>query len=131
MKKTTMFAIIIVAIINLLIFSGCASKVLYGSWQFTETIDAQTGESQEPVFSNVITMVFTINNDGTVYFMDNLFGTYEKKGKEFTFTYKSKEGDEPNHVSGAWELIGTDLYIYDDNKPLIYHLVTVQKNDEE
>ena len=107
-------------------FTGCANQILYGTWQLQETVDAETGDSEEPMFANM--MVFTINRDGTVTFLDEVFGTYEKDGNEFTFTYAVDEGEEPKYESGAWELLGTDLYIYDDNKPLIYHFAAVTKN---
>jgi hypothetical protein len=116
-------AVIVVA------FSGCANKVLYGTWQLKETINSETGESQEPMFGNM--MVFTINKDGTVTFIDDVFGTYEKDRNEFTFTYTADEGEEAQTVSGAWELLGTDLYIYDDSQPYTYHLVAVKTTDDE
>lgn len=129
MKKLKMLALISVLAVGIVLFSGCANKVLYGTWQMTETINADTNESSEPMFVNM--MVFTINKDGTVLFVDKVFGTYEKKGSEFLFTYAVDEGEEPKYESGAWELIGTDLYIYDETKPYIYHFVAVTKNDDQ
>jgi hypothetical protein len=130
MRKIKILALISVLILGVLLFTGCANKILYGSWQLKETINAETGEAEEPaMFANM--MVFKINRDGTVEFLDKTFGTYEKKGSEFTFDYVVDEGEEAKSESGAWELIGTDLYIYDESKPLIYHLVAVTTKDEQ
>ena len=129
MKRYKLLALVLAFAAAAFIFSGCANKVLYGTWQVTETINAETGESQEPMFANM--MVFTINRDGTVMFADNVFGTYEKDRNEFTFTYAADEGEEETTVSGAWELLGTDLYIYDEDQPYIYHLVAVTTSDDQ
>ncbi len=129
MKRYKLLALVLALAATAVIFSGCANKVLYGTWQLKETISVETGESQEPMFANM--MVFTINRDGTVTFADDVFGTYEKDRNEFTFTYSVDEGEEATVVSGAWELLGTDLYIYDDSQPYTYHLVAVKPTDEQ
>ena len=130
MRKFKILAVISVLVLGTLLFTGCANKILYGSWQLKETINAETDESEDPgMFANM--MVFTINRDGTVDFLDKTFGTYEKNGSEFTFEYAVDEGEEAKSESGAWELIGTDLYIHDDSKPLIYHFVAVTKADDK
>ena len=129
MKRYRLLALVLALAATAVIFSGCANKVLYGTWQVKETINVETGESQEPMFANM--MVFTINRDGTVMFAGDVFGTYEKDRNEFTFTYTVDEGEEAQTVSGAWELLGTDLYIYDEDQPVAYHLVAVKTTDEQ
>ena len=129
MKKIKILVLVSVLVMAVLLFSGCANKILYGSWQLKETINMDTNESQEPMFANM--MVFTIQKDGTVLLMDSEFGTYEKDGSEFIFTYDTDEGEEPKYETGAWELIGTDLYIYDETKPYTYHLVAVTRNNDQ
>lgn len=129
MRKIKLLVLISVLIASVALFSGCANKILYGTWQMTETISAETGESTEPMFKNM--MVFTVNRDGTVMLMDSLFGTFEKDKNEYEFTYDVDEGEEAQTETGAWELIGTDLYLYDDNQPYIYHLVAVTRETDE
>lgn len=129
MKKIKLLILASILILSFILFTGCANNILYGTWQMTETINADTGEAQDPgMFANM--MVFTINKDGTVIFLDKVFGTYEKDGGEFTFTYTVDEGEEPKYESGGWEIIGTDLYIHDDKTPLIYHFVSVLQTDD-
>ena len=129
MRKIKLLVLVSVLIVSAALFSGCANKILYGTWQMTETIDAETGESEEPMFMNM--MVFTVNRDGTVMLMDSLFGTFEKDGNEYEFTYDLDDDEDPKYESGAWELIGTDLYLYDENKPLIYHFVAVTRETDD
>ena len=131
MRKIKVLVLVFALIASVSLFSGCANKILYGTWQLQETIDAETNESEAPMFANM--MVFTINKDGTVVFLDKVFGTYEMDRNEFVFTYTLDEEseEEPEVVSGAWELIGTDLYIYPDDTPAIYHLAAVSTSNEE
>lgn len=127
MKRNFILLILMIAIMSLMLFSGCASKVLYGSWQVKETINLETGEGQAPMFANI--MVFTINKDGTVYFADKEFGTYTKDRNEFYFV-ETSDKEEKMEVSGAFELDGGDLYIYPDDAAVKYHLVAVEQKDE-
>ena len=131
MKKAITTSFLITSILLVMIFSGCASQVLYGSWQLSETIDANTLEVQNnanDMFSSML--VFTINRDKTVTFLDQEFGTFQKSRNEFTFTYTVEQGEEAKVQTGAWELSGMDLHIWLDEQPVIFHFVRVMKNDE-
>jgi hypothetical protein len=130
MRKFIITAVVIVILISVL-FAGCANQILYGTWKMTETINAKTFESSEPMFANM--MVFRIYKNGTVEFLDEEFGTFTKSRNQFTFIETSDEDDDDEEllkVSGAWELDGGDLYIYPDETPVIYHLVRLQDKVE-
>lgn len=132
MKKSRILVLIIALLLSLVLFSGCAKNLLYNTWQLQEIVDAETKEGEEPMFANM--MVFTINKDGTVYFMDSLFGTYEMDRNEFTFTYTQDEDDEestPEQVVGAWEIIGSELFIYPDSDPVYYYFAAVETTEDE
>jgi len=111
------------------LFTGCANQVLYGTWKLTDTIDAETLQPLDQsanMFANM--MVFTINKDKTVTFLDKEFGVFTKSRNEFTFTYTTKEGEEEKIQTGAWELNGSELNIWVDDTPLIYRFSRVEKN---
>ncbi len=130
MKKTKILLVVTALLLSSFIFSGCTQNILYNTWQLQETIDAETKESSQPMFANI--MVFEIKKDGTVVFMDKVFGTYEKSRNEFTFTYAEDEEnpeDTPEQVSGGWEIIKNDLYIYPDTDPVIYKFAAVVTDD--
>jgi hypothetical protein len=140
MKKSRILVIILALLLSLVLFSGCKKNLLYNTWQLQEIVDAETKEGEEPMFANM--MVFTINKDGTVYFMDSLFGTYEMDRNEFTFTYEQDEDDSeenseedsentPEQVTGAWEIIGSELYIYPDSDPVYYYFAAVETTEDE
>jgi hypothetical protein len=117
-------------IVTSVLFTGCANQVLYGTWQLAEVIDAETMQPEDQsgdMFFNL--MAFTINRDKTVTFLDSEFGTFTKSRNEFVFTYATIGEEEKTTQSGAWELIGGDLYIYVDDAPLIYHFVRVEMNE--
>ncbi len=132
MKKFKILLIVASLLVSAFAFTGCSEKnVLYHSWQMQATIDAETKEETEPMFANM--MVFTINKDGTVDFLDDVFGTYEKDRNEFVFTYVEDEDDPestPEPISGGWEIIGNELYIYPDTDPVIYKFAAVETKEE-
>ncbi len=127
MKKYVIIFIVIIALFSTVFFTGCANRVLYGTWQLKETINAETFESTTPMFANI--MVFTVNRNGTVTFIDKEFGTFTKSRNEFRFIETSDE-EEYMDITGAWELNGGDLYIWPDDIPVFYHLVAIQKKAE-
>jgi hypothetical protein len=129
MKKTIVFITLIVILLSTFLFTGCANQVLYGTWQLTETIDANTLRSESTtnsIFANI--MVFKINRDKTVTFLDSEFGTFTKSRNEFTFTYMVEEGAEAKVETGAWELDGGTLRIWLDAEPVIYQFIRVEEN---
>jgi|GEM_PF-5305069 len=100
-------------------FTGCAERILYGEWKMVQTGDPETGEFKDYDF--LFPIVLEVRRDGTIYMMDSLFGTYEKKGHEFEFWFDEK-GEKGELITGGWELIGSDLYIYPDKEAVIYKL---------
>ena len=130
MKKSIVFIILFALILSSFLFTGCANKVLYGTWKLQETINANTMQqeaSSAGMFANM--MYFTINRDGTVTFLNQEFGTFTKSRNEFTFTYNQLEDEEPEVETGAWELDGGNLRIWLDDTPVIYNFVRVESNE--
>ena len=131
MKKTIIIITILLVLVSSALFLGCANQVLYGSWKLSETIDANTMQAQdasESMFSNVL--IFKINRDKTVTFLDKEFGTFTKSGNEFTFAYTATEGEQAQIETGAWELNGVNLRIWIDSAPMIYDFVRVEMNGQ-
>lgn len=127
MKKKFLTLIIIMTLLGSIFFTSCSNQMLYGSWQLIETINAETGQGEAPMFANM--MVFTINKDKTVTFLDKEYGKFTKSRNEFHFEQTSDIGEKMD-VSGAWEIIGSELFIYPDDLAVQYHFVKVQKQVE-
>ncbi|MCK5129032.1 MAG: hypothetical protein KAQ68_04205 [Clostridiales bacterium] len=127
MRKTTTFLVIIMILLGIIVFSGCTNQVLYGSWQLQETTNLESGMSDTPMFQNI--MVFTINKDGTVFFVNKKFGEYTKSRNDFHFVQTS-DSETMLDMHGAWEIIGGDLYIRPNDTPVEYHFAKVVKSEE-
>lgn len=103
----------LLAALLVLVLTGCTySSVLYGPWVIQKTTNLTTGvETDAP-----LTVTFEIQENGEVYLLGNLYGTYTRNGDNFTFNYTNYD----ESFSGAWVLSGSQLLLYLDEKPLMY-----------
>jgi len=107
--KTVIIALLLVG--TLALFAGCGSDILYGSWAHEYT-SATNGQNQhEPPFA----LTYEIRKDGNVYVRDYLFGSFDKKRSEFTYTFKNGEV-----ISGGYKIEGYIMTIYPDSTDEIY-----------
>ncbi|MGI6316585.1 MAG: hypothetical protein ACOX17_07995 [Christensenellales bacterium] len=112
MQKKRIYSLL-AALLVLVLLSGCTySSVLYGPWVIMKTTNLKNGLESDPPLA----VTFDIRENGEVYMLGNLFGTYTRKGDTFTFEYTNYEGS----VSGGWELSGSQLLIYLDDEPMMY-----------
>jgi hypothetical protein len=110
-----------------LLVSGCFSQVIYGTWQFKYTSYANGSERTDALFP----MVFDVRKNGEIYLLDTLFATFERNKNLFTVTFVDEDAEEPEIITGAYEVEttseGTYLYIYPDDQNIMYTLVRVSQ----
>lgn len=116
-RRILALAVLIMVAASAFLLIGCANKMLYGSWKLVQSADADTGEFKDYDF--MFPIVLEIKSDGTVWMLGSLFGTYEKEGREYKFWYDN-DGEKGELLTGGWEMIGAELFIYPDDIPVIY-----------